>query len=109
MSQANLIMGYNAGQYGEAIPLTVVDINNNALNISAYTTQQVILQSPDQLKRITYTASYPNSGIDGRVTFTPAQGDVDRDGNWLGQLNLLGASLESKTVEFTLVVGKSLS
>ena len=109
MAVANQITGFNVGQYGEAIPLTVVDINGNAINISSYTGAQVVLRSPDYLKTVTYTAYYTNGGTDGNLYFTPQTGDIDRRGDWLGQLVLTATGLISKTVEFTLTVGDSLS
>lgn len=110
MTEANLITGFNVGQYGEAIPLTIIDDYGNSVNISSYTgTKNIILQSPDSLKVITYAASFVNTGTDGNISFTPAQGDIDRSGDWNGQVTLSTASATNKTVLFIFRVGDSLS
>lgn len=103
------ITGFNVGQYGEPVVLTIIDSQGNVVDISAYTsTKQVLLQSPDSLKLVTYTATFVNTGTDGQIQFTPASGDIDRDGDWNGQVILTKANASNKTVLFTFSVGKSL-
>lgn len=60
-----------AGDYGQSIELTFVDVDTEApADISAYTTaQQMIFTAPDGTETVK-TAAYKTDGSDGIVTYT---------------------------------------
>lgn len=105
MAETGVIKGLVVGQYGDPLILTVCDEDATALDISGYSTSQVVnLRSPDNLKTVSVTAAFQSTGSDGKITFTPGDGDIDRPGNWTGQIVLSGASKVIKTSKFTVVV-----
>ncbi len=109
MAELNKIKGLVVGQYGESISLTVVDKNGNAVNISTYTTAlQVTLRDPQTLKTLSYSASFVTDGTDGKVRFTPAAGEIDRDGVWEGQIKLSKSTADAFTKVFSVEIEKRL-
>lgn len=110
MAEMNKIKGLVVGQYGEAISLTVIDKNGNAVDISAYTSGiTVTLRDPKSLKTLSYAGSFVTDGTDGKVRFTPASGDLDRYGIWEGQIKLDKASASAYTRVFDVEVEKKLA
>jgi hypothetical protein len=108
MAEMNKIKGLVVGQYGEAISLTVVDRNGNPVDVSTYTGIQVILRDPFSIKTLTYTGTFVLDGTDGKIRFTPAEGDIDRDGDWEGQIVFTKSSVNTPTRVFTVSVEKRL-
>jgi hypothetical protein len=109
MAEINKITGIVVGQYGEAISLTVVDKNGNAVNISSYTTSiSVTIRDPLTLNSKTYSGSFVTDGTNGQIQFTPSAGDIDRPGTWEGQIKLEKASAIALTRVFTLEVDKRI-
>jgi len=106
----NQIDGISVGEYGEDITLTVTNEDGGALDLSAYTgTNEVVLLSPDQLKSITRTTSWATDGTDGKVTFAFQSGDVDREGDWSGQVKFTATGIVAKTNIFTMTVEKAIA
>ena len=109
MAEINKIKGIVVSQYGEAISLTVVDKNGQAIDISAYTTAiTVYLRDPQTLKLVTCTASFITNGTDGKIQFIPAAGDIDRDGIWEGQIKMEKVAAIAPTQVFSVDVSKLL-
>lgn len=109
MTKANLVENVVVGEYGYPIYLWLVDEDNIDVDISSYNTIQVLLRSPDDLKLVTYTASLFSDGTDGRLTFTPASGDLDRPGVWSGIVKLTVTSTSvTKSQPFELVIDSTL-
>jgi len=105
MAETGVIRGLVVGQYGDPILWTVCDSDGVAVDISGYSSSQVVnLRSPDNLKTVSFTAAFQSTGSDGKITFTPVDGNIDRPGNWTGQIVLTGASKVLKTAKFTVVV-----
>lgn len=109
-AELNKIKGLVVGQFGESVSLTVVDKNGSAVDISSYTTSlQVVLRDPLTLKTLTYSdASFYSDGTDGKVVFTPASGDIDRSGEWEGQIKLEKSTGVALTRVFIVYVDKRL-
>jgi hypothetical protein len=109
MAEIGRIKGVVVGQYGQAISLTVVDRRGNAVDISTYTTITVSLRDPFTLKTLTYSASFITDGTNGQIQFTPATGDIDRSGDWEGQISLDKATARALTSVFTVEIQKRLA
>ena len=111
MTEVNKLPGVVVGEYGNTITLTIVDADNVAVDISSYSTSKIVtLRSPDHLKVVTATGSFSGSGgTDGVITFSPATGDIDRAGTWVGQVKLEGATKLAFSEVFTIEVEKRIS
>lgn len=110
MAEIGKIKGIVAGQYGDAIILTVVDKDGTAVDISSYTTSiTVTLRDIFTLKTVNSTGSFVSDGTDGRVQFTPAAGELDRAGTWEGQIKLEKASAVAMTKVFSIEIERKLS
>lgn len=108
-SELNKVTGIVAGQYGEAIILTIVDSNSIPVDCSTYTTSKTItLRDPFTLKALTYAVTFVTNGADGQITFTPSSGDIDRAGTWEGQVELQSGTGRAVTQLFTVEVVKRL-
>ncbi len=67
---------------GVAIVCTLTE-DGSAVDVSAVTTKQVILKKPDSAGTVvTKTASFTNSGTDGKIQYTTIAGDLDTVGIW---------------------------
>jgi len=85
MAELNKIKGMVVGEYGVAKQLTIVDDDGVAIDISSYTTSKVVtLKAPFNMKTVTLTATFVTTGTDGKITFTPAAGEVSIPGIWEG-------------------------
>lgn len=64
-----------AGDYGQAIELTFLDVDTNlAADISAYTSsQQMVFTKPDG-KTVTKTATFKTTGVNGIIQYTVEPG-----------------------------------
>lgn len=65
---------------GVAIICTITE-DGTAVNVSTVSTKQVILQKPDGTS-VTKTASFTNTGTDGKIQYTTISGDIDTIGIW---------------------------
>ena len=107
MAELNKVRGIVVSQYGEALSLTVVDKNGQAIDISSYTTAiTVVVRDPQTLKTLSYSASFVTDGTNGKIQFVPATGDLDRAGLWEGQIVLEKASAIAPTRVFTIEIDK---
>ena len=103
MATLNKITGLVEGQYGTAIPLTVVDSDGIGIDISAYTSITVRAISPDART----TLSFSSSGGDtsGNFSILPSSGNTfDRDGTWKGQVKFEATGIMDLSVIFEMVV-----
>lgn len=108
-TEINKVAGVYVGEYGDPIILTLIN-NGVVQDVSAYSTSQAVrLLSPDELKELTYVASFVTDGSDGKVQFTPANGDIDREGKWTGQVILNAAAAQARSKIFTVIVGRGLA
>lgn len=109
-TEVNVVVGVYAGEYGEPIILTMVDDDGAAIDISGYSsTKTIVLRSPDQLKKVTLTGSFTTDGTDGKVQGTPTTGQIDREGDWEGQVSLSTGSAVAKSWVFTMPVGEGIA
>jgi len=104
----NLIENIIVGEYGAPVFLQLVDGKSDPIDISSYTTREVLLRSPDSLKTITYTAPLFFTGEDGKIYFTPASGDIDREGEWTGMIRLTATGIVTKSEHIRMIVQNTL-
>lgn len=110
-TEVNKLEGLFVGDFGDAITITLVDDDNVAVDVSAYTgTITVTAISPDELKIVSWTGTFSTDGSDGIITFTPASGDIDREGDWKAQVKLtISTTNVAKSYIFTLSVGRGIT
>ena len=108
MTEIGRIRGVVVGQYGTPISLTVVNRLGAAVDISSYSNLTVTLRDEYDIKTVQYSGSFVIDGSDGRLLFTPSDGDIDRDGEWTGQVKLMGSGLVDYTQTFKLIVERNL-
>lgn len=82
-----------AGDYGQTIQLTVLDVDTNAAaDLSGYTTSQlIILRDPDG-NEASKTAAFTTDGSDGVVEYTLVEDDIDEEGNWRARVQVTSAT-----------------
>lgn len=104
----NKITGLVVGQYGQAIPLTVVDENGLVVDLSAYTAVVVRALSPDARTTLNITGALVTA-TGGAISFTPSSGvTFDRDGTWEGQVQFTDTGVLALTALFELEVEKQI-
>jgi hypothetical protein len=109
MATVNLLTDVYVGEYGDAIIVTLIDDDGNPEDVSAYTSTKTLhARSPDAQKSVNWTVTFVNTGADGVVQFTPAQGDIDRHGDWEAQFELTTAGSSKKSFPFVMRVGKGV-
>ena len=109
MATLNKVTGLVVGQYGSAIPLTVVDDEGNAIDISSYTGITIRVLSPDARTTLEFTGALVGSGTDGQFSFTPSSvSTFDRDGTWEGQARFTASGILVLTVIFEMEVEKKM-
>lgn len=96
------------GNFGQKIVLTLQDSGGTAVDVSGYTgTNTVTFRKPDGVPQ-QFTLSFDSDGTDGKVKFTPASGEIDQKGDWIGTIELkVGATVISRSVPFTMEVEAS--
>lgn len=105
----NKITGLVAGQYGTAIPITVVDDEGTAIDLSSYTGITVKALSPDARTTLSFTGALVGGGTGGQISFTPASGNTfDRDGRWEGQVQFTVGAILALTVIFEMDVERKI-
>ena len=104
MAELNVLTGVQAGEFGTAITQIIVDNTNTLIDVSSYTTGNVLLRSPNDLKTVTLAVSFTTDGSDGSVYFTPADGDIDRPGLWKGHYKFEKTGVEVHTAKFDMDV-----
>lgn len=110
-TETNKLEGLFVGEFGDIITITLVDDDNVAVDISSYTgTITVKAISPDELKTVSWTGAFSTDGTDGKVKFTPADGDIDREGDWKAQVKLtISTTNVAKSYVFTMSVGRGIA
>ena len=109
MAVANVLDGLFVGDHGFTITITLEDEDGNAQNVSSYSGSQIVdLISPDGRKVVSCLGTYTSGGTDGVLTFSLADGDLDRDGIWKAQVTLNAATKTRRSVVFDVIVGKRL-
>ncbi len=87
------LRGVNVGSYGQLITVTFTS-SGVAQDISTYSgTKTFVAHSPRGGSEVTATLSFV-LGSDGTMSFSWATGDIDRDGMWTVQMEILGAAGE---------------
>lgn len=69
-----------SGDYGWVGKLTVRE-DGVAVDLSSYTTLQLILRSPEGVES-TVAAEFDTDGTDGVLSYTVTDGDIDSAGRW---------------------------
>lgn len=92
--------GIIVDNYGWDAELSVEE-DSTAIDISGYSTLQMILKDPDGIET-TKTASFINDGADGLLTYTIQSGDIDKIGTWQVRAYL---DSELKTAWHSFTVG----
>lgn len=98
MAWANI----HENDYGFDGKLRIVK-DGTAQDISSYTTRQYILKSPAGTIA-TKTAAFDTDGTDGILSYTFADGDIDRTGTWTVQARIAktGVELTAKALRFNV-------
>lgn len=65
---------------GVVIQVTILE-DGVAVDVSTVTTKQIIFRKPDG-PAVTKTASFVNSGTDGKLKYTTIAGDLNESGLW---------------------------
>lgn len=108
MATINKISGLITGQYGVVVPLSVVDKDGTAIDLSAYTAALIRAVSPDARTTLQFTGAFV-SATGGTISFTPDSANTfDRDGMWEGQAQFSDTGLFSLSVIFALEVDKQI-
>jgi hypothetical protein len=68
---------------GTIFRLTVKE-DNSAVDISTATTKQIIFQRPDG-EKLTKTATFTNTGTNGKIEYATVSGDLSLPGEWAYQ------------------------
>lgn len=103
----NNIEGLVEGQYGVAVPITVVDDDGTGIDLTAYTTISVRALSPDART----TVSFSSSGGDtaGAFSISPSSSNTfDRDGTWKAQAAFEATGILALSVIFNMVVERKI-
>lgn len=104
----NKITGVVAGQYGQAIPLSIVDAEGQPYDLSAFTAALLRSISPDAQTTLNITASI-TTATGGLVSFTPtSDAFFTRDGLWESQLQFSDTGVLRITVPFYFDVSKQI-
>ena len=69
------------GDFGLTINLTVADSKGKGIDISAATATEYEIEDPKR-NIATVTASFVNTGADGKLTYLLQSGDLDEGGVW---------------------------
>lgn len=101
----NKITGLVEGQYGNSVPLTIVDDDGTVEDLSSYTGITIKAISPDARTTLSFTGAFVSDGTDGQISFSPASDNTfDRDGTWKGQVQFTATSILALTVIFEMEV-----
>jgi hypothetical protein len=107
MSTLNKITGLVVGQFGTAIPITIVDDEGTGIDLSTYTTVTVRAMSPDA--RTILIFSSPGGDSSGNFSITPSSGNTfDRDGTWLAQANFVATGILALSVIFEMEIERKI-
>ncbi len=82
----------HVGDIGTVFEITIVDDNDAAIDISTATTLQIIFKKPNNRGTLTKTATFTNSGTDGKLEYATISGDLDTAGLWYIQGKVVEAT-----------------
>jgi hypothetical protein len=105
-----IIRGVAVGSYGQTLLITLKDLDGNVQDASSYDgTNTAVAVSPDGRKTVTATTSWNTDGSDGILSWTWADGAIDRSGDWLVQLvlNKTGGRTKSYVAKMPVIPGLS--
>lgn len=80
------LRGVMVGSKGQLCQLTCVDRKGAAQDVSGFTTIRVVAMPPDSRVAVAAAGTYVTDGSDGKVQFSWAAGDIDREGTWSLQI-----------------------
>jgi len=93
-----IIRGVSVGSYGQTIQVTLKDLDGNVQDVSSFNaTNTVYATSPGKAKDVSATISLVSGGSDGVVSWSWADGDIDRPGDWEVQIVLNSATVRVKS------------
>jgi hypothetical protein len=97
----------HVGDIGTAIRVTVTD-RGTAVNLSTYTTLQLIFKNPDGTVT-TQTADFTTTGANGQIEYvTQSANDLDVPGAWKVQARVVSSSGRWKTAYGLFTVDANL-
>ena len=73
---------------GTQFLVTVVDADENPMNISTAITKEVIFKKPSGAL-VTHPATFYNDGSDGKIYYVSQDGDLDEIGAWKIQCHVI--------------------
>jgi len=93
---------------GQIVELTVQE-DSTALDISGFTTAKaIVFRGPDG-KLVTKTASFTNTGTDGKIRCTLGTSDIDTDGTWQVQAHITSTTQDIYSKPVSFLVEKRLT
>jgi hypothetical protein len=78
------------------------------IDVSSATTKQLLLQKPGSSTFITKTASFVNTGVDGKVHYDFLTGEIDIDGEWHWQVYIVTPAGNFHTNVYPLTIKPNL-
>ena len=96
-------MTIHLNDIGTVFEVTLKDETGTVLDISSATVKQIVFQKPDKTL-ITKTASFSNTGTDGKIRYISQAGDLDQPKSWQIQakVTLPSGSWSSDIGSFTV-------
>lgn len=79
--------GIHVGDIGTPITLTVVDEDGTAIDISTASVKTYRVKDPEDTVT-DKTASFDDDGVDGKLTYTTVDGDLETPGEYVIQVIL---------------------
>ena len=93
-----IIRGVAVGSFGQTLLITLKDEDGVIQDVSAFSgIRTAIALTPDKRDTKTASVSFNATGSDGVVSWTWADGDIDRPGDWEVQIVLNSGSARIKT------------
>lgn len=90
-----------ANAEGVDIILTIIE-DGAPLNLANATTKEIVLKGPDG-DASAKTADFVTDGVDGKITYTTVEGDLDVAGVWQAQGNIaLGGRFRTSIGRFAV-------
>ena len=96
------------GDIGTVFEFTITDQDGVVVDISSATTKQIFIKSPYGRTQ-TKTASFTNSGSDGKIKYTTVSGDINAIGDWILQAYVVTSAGSWKTDWTTVTVYANIS
>lgn len=108
MATISKVRGVVAGQYGQTVPLSVVNNEGQAVDLSAYTVILVRALSEDAQESIQWTGAFV-AATGGTFSFTPDTAlTFIRPGTWEAQAQFSDTGILALTVPFEIIVEKQI-